>query len=297
MTLCRRSLIGTAILLLVSWPGLTGLGAADDAKSGPDLKIKWLEGPATAQLEKTAEIKIPGNYRFADGRETQRILKAMGNPISGAEMGLVAPTGETWFVVFEFDKSGYVKDDEKNKLDADAMLKSITKGNELANDERKKMGVAPLKITGWEQPPHYDEETHRLEWAIRAESEGHPIVNYNTRLLGRKGVMEAALVVEPAALQESLVKFKTLLQDYSFQSGESYAEYRPGDKVAKYGLAALITGGAAVIAVKTGLWAAILIFLKKGWKLLVIAFVAVGSWIKKLFSGRRTNNETSDTNG
>ena len=40
-------------------------------------------------------------------------------------MGFVAPAGEDWFAVFEFDDVGYVKDDEKDSLDANALLDSI----------------------------------------------------------------------------------------------------------------------------------------------------------------------------
>ena len=41
-------------------------------------------------------------------------------------------------MVFEYDDSGYVKDDDKDELDADAMLASIREGTEQANVERKR---------------------------------------------------------------------------------------------------------------------------------------------------------------
>ncbi|HZQ47710.1 MAG TPA: DUF2167 domain-containing protein, partial [Verrucomicrobiae bacterium] len=201
------------------------------------------------------------------------------------EMGLLMSTNEGWFVVFEFDKSGYVKDDDKDKLDPDAMLKAIQRGNEAGNKRRKEMGVPPMTITGWQQPPKYNPETHNLEWAIRGESEGKPVVNYNTRLLGRKGVMEVSLVVDPEKLTETMPAYQMVLQDYSFKAGEKYAEYRPGDKVAKYGLAALITGGAAVVAVKSGLLGVLLVFMKKLWVLVVAAVAAVVNFFKRLING------------
>lgn len=252
------------------------------------LGVKWVSGPGVAEMESTATLKIPADYRFAGKADTQKILKAGGNPISGRELGLLLPDHEKWFVVFEFSDVGYVKDDDKNKLDADAMLKSIIRGNDAANEEREKMKVPPLKITGWQQPPKYDEVTHNLEWAIRGESEGQPVVNYNTRLLGRRGVMEVALVVSPELLPETLPTFKSLLADYEFKKGESYTEFKSGDKIAKYGLAALITGGAAVVAVKTGLLTTILLLFKKLWKLIIVGFVAVGSFIKKLFTREKS---------
>jgi uncharacterized membrane-anchored protein len=94
--------------------------------------------------------------------------------------------------------------------------------------------------------------------------------------------MEVVLIVEPDQLQKTLPAFRGLLADYSFQSGQSYAEYRSGDKIAKYGLAALILGGTAVGAAKLGLFAWLAVFFKKAGKLIIVAFVAVIAFFKKL---------------
>lgn len=248
-------------------------------------RLDVLHGPATAKLGAAAQIEVPAGYTFLDGKTTRALMKASGEPTSGRELGLLMPTNEHWSVIFEFNDIGYVKDDDKDQLDADKLLQAIKAGTEAANKERQRMGNAPLLIVGWEQPPRYDDTTHNLEWAIRATSEGEGILNYNTRLLGRKGVMEAVLIVEPDKLPATLPKFKRLLADYSFQTGERYAEYREGDKLAKYGLAALVVGGAAVGAAKLGLLASLGLFLKKAWKLVVIVIIAVASIFKKIVAG------------
>jgi len=280
--------IGVCGLALAALP----LRAQDSA---PKAKLNVLKGPAKAKLGEVAQVDLPEGYNFLDGQTTRNLMKASGEPTSGRELGLLAPTNEHWSVIFEFSEIGYVKDAEKEKLDADKLLQDIKKGTAAANEERKRMGSPPLEIIGWEQPPKYDPVTHNLEWAIRCESEGRAILNYNTRLLGRKGVMEVVLIVAPDGLPATLPKFKDLLAGYSFQSGGSYAEYRPGDKVAKYGLAALVVGGAAVGAAKLGMLAWLLPFLKKGWILIVGAFAAVANWFKKLFArlfGGRRDSET-----
>ncbi|MEY2466594.1 MAG: hypothetical protein QOD03_1115 [Verrucomicrobiota bacterium] len=261
-----------------------------------DKKLNVLNGPAKAQMKNIARIDVPEGFDFIDGDGTRAMMKAYGEPVSGNELGLLAPTNGDWSVIFEFSNVGYVKDDDKDKLDADKLLASIKRGTEEANKERVSAGNPPLEITGWEQPPHYDETTHNLEWAVRATSGGHEILNYNTRLLGRKGVMEVVLILDPKELPATLPKFKNLLANYSFQTGESYAEYRPGDKVAKYGLAALVLGGAAVGAAKLGLLAWLAVLLKKGWKLVIIAFAAVAGFFKKMFrklTGRGGGEATS----
>jgi uncharacterized membrane-anchored protein len=254
-----------------------------------------MTGPGTAHLEKIAQVDVPAGYIFADGNATRAFLKKSGEPTSGKEFGLLMPTNGGWSVMFDYDPIGYVKDDEKDKLDPDKILESIRRGTAEANKERQRNGIAPLEVVGWDQPPKYDPVTHNLEWAIRGRSEGRDILNYKTRFLGRKGVMGVVLIVEPESLPETLPTFRNLLATYSFQTGQNYAEYRPGDKVAKYGLAALIVGGAAVGAAKLGLFAWLAVFLKKGWKLVVVAFAAVVTGIKKFFGklfGRKPDSGT-----
>jgi uncharacterized membrane-anchored protein len=243
-------------------------------------EAKWVRGPSTAPLEKTAEIRLPENYVAANGDDTRRIMEGMHNLPSGMEVGMVFPGGLDWFVVFEYDEMGYVKDDEKQSLDANAMLESIRRGTEEGNKERAKRGWPAMRIVGWEQPPRYDDQTHNLTWAIRGESQGGQVVNYNTRLLGRKGVMRVTLVTDPERLPTVLPDFRSLISGYSFVKGSRYAEWVPGDKVAQIGLTALVTGGAAAVAVKSGL-------LKYLWKILLVGGAAVlvllGK-IRKLFA-------------
>ena len=268
--------------------------AGEESKESSLLdRIHWIKGPAKADLKSFAEVQVPEGFIFTGPKGTRELLEANGNPTSGSELGLMAPTSHDWFVVFEFSDVGYVKDDDKDKLNADKLLGSIKAGTEEANKYREKMGVSPMHITGWEIPPRYNEQTHNLEWAIRGESDGQPVVNYNTRLLGRKGVMEVNLVIDPEKLNATLPAYQALLNDYSYKPGERYAEYRQGDKLAKYGLAALIAGGAAAVAVKTGLFASLILLFKKAWKLVVIAVAAVVAWFKRLINGGKNRADAS----
>ena len=265
------------------------LGQDSSSKGKPNL----LKGPAKTTLGRYAKLDVPQGYFFINGKDYRAMLKAEGEPVSGDELGMIAPTNGGYSVIFQFSDIGYVKDDEKDNLNADKLLDSIKRGTAAANKERERAGRPAIEVVGWEFPPKYDPTTHNLEWAIRGSIEGRPLLNYNTRLLGRKGVMEVVLVVRPERLNDTLPDFRSLLAGYSFDTGETYAEYRPGDKVAKYGLGALVLGGAAVGAAKLGLFAWLAVFLKKGWKLVVVAFAAVASFFKKLFTGRGGNTSQS----
>jgi uncharacterized membrane-anchored protein len=125
--------------------------------------------------------------------------------------------------------------------------------------------------------PHYDEETHNLEWGLKLKSSTNSaVVNYEVRLLGRKGVMQTTLVAAPGRLESSLPAFRKLLKGYDFKSGQKYAEYKPGDRIAKIGLIALIGGGALAVAAKTGL-------LKYVWKYLIFIIMGVVALLKKIY--------------
>jgi uncharacterized membrane-anchored protein len=263
------------------------------AQDSSGRKPHALAGPATAKLGNVAQIELPAGYAFFDGKTTRAMMESAGEPTSGNELGLLHPTNAPWSVIFEFSNVGFVKDDEKDKLNPVKLLAAIKAGNDEGNKERERNGNPPLIIVGWEQEPKYDPATHNLTWAIRATSEGRPILNYNTRLLGRKGVMEVVLICKPEEFAATLPAFNGLIANHKFQSGESYAEYKPGDKIAKYGLGALILGGGAVAAAKLGLLGPVILFFKKGWKLVVVAIVAVASFFKKLLNkitGNRSEN-------
>ena len=287
----RPTIIKMKKLTLIALLTLPLLAAS--AKAGDEEEFKPLEGPATASLGGVAQINIPEGYSFIDGEILRKLMEAMGQPEREGLMGSLGPTNADWSVMFYYDASGYIKDADKEKLDADKLLQSYREGTEAANKYRVKSGIPPIHVTGWEVPPRYNSETHNLEWAIRGASEGEEILNYDTRLLGRKGVMSVKLIVAPKEFAATLPVFTNLMAGYKFNTGESYAEYKPGDKIAKYGLGALVVGGAAVGAAKLGLFAWLAVFLKKGWKLVIIAVVAVAALFKKVIArivnGRQDN--------
>lgn len=253
------------------------LFADSEKKSNVEIpKIKFQYGPTTAKLSNIAEIQIPKNFVFADGDETRKIMALYGNQPTNIEVGYIEPKSGKWFIVFDYKNIGYIKDDDKDELDQEAILESLKEGNKHGNEWRKQNGMAPLNLIGWHTKPHYDSKSHNLEWATLSESEGKKIINYNIRFLGRKGVMEAVLVASPKELTNAIKDSKKLLKKYQFSSGNKYSEFMEGDKVAKYGLAALVTGGAVAVAAKSGL-------LSRFWKLIVAILIGIVAIIKRFF--------------
>jgi uncharacterized membrane-anchored protein len=265
------------VLLLPSWA---------QAQREPDAilqklnELAWQKGPGEGVIAGKAKIRIPEGYAFLDEKNARRFLEIMGNPPRDGHY-LLAPQNLDWFAVFSFEAVGYVKDDEK--IDADALLKTLKESDERGNEERKRLGMDAVYTDSWHVPPHYDPQTKRLEWGVRLRSErGSMNVNYTSRLLGRTGVVSAVLVCSVRTLEADMKSFNRALAGYEFNAGEKYAEFKEGDKVAEYGLAALVLGGAAAAAAKAG-W---LKFLGKFWIVIVAGVAALWGSIKKLF-GRR----------
>lgn len=242
--------------------------------------LPWQPGPATAAIADKSTIAIPKDGAFLNDKSGTKFLELNGNLPSPGTSILTTPT---WWAAFDFDPMGYVKDGEK--IDADALLKTIKESDEPANEERRKQGLPELHTDGWSVPPHYDNETQHLEWGLRLStpSSSHPVVNYTVRLLGRTGVQSAVLVTNAETLNSDVQSFKEVLKTFEFKRGERYSEFRPGDHVAEIGLGALVAGGAAAVVVKSGLWKVILGFLAASWKLIAVGVAAVGASIGKLF--------------
>src|SRR6188472_135618 len=82
--------------------------------------IRWQTGPCIAKIGANAQISIPDGYQFTGPAGARAWAELTQNPPDSRTLGVLMPIkGSDWFMVFEFDASGYVKDDDKDKLDAD----------------------------------------------------------------------------------------------------------------------------------------------------------------------------------
>ena len=268
----------SVVLLAFAILAASGARAEETGSSeNPIANLPWHNGPGNERIGSQALFKTEANFAFLDEANSRKFLELTGN-IPEDDLYVLASTANDWWATFSFEAMGYVKDDDK--IDADELLASIKSGDEASNEERRRLGISELVTDGWAVPPHYDSESKQLEWGIRLLSEGQPVVNYTVRILGRTGVMNATLVADEETLQADVKSFKASLAGFEFNPGERYAEFREGDRVAEYGLAALIVGGGAAIAAKSGL-------LAKFWKLIVLGVAGLAGMLKKLF-GRKS---------
>lgn len=257
----------------------------EEALQRAGVKIK--SGPATVPLGKVAELKLPENYHFVGKDSLDRFYELTQNVRSGNEVGVVLAPG--YMLFFDYDEIGYVKDEDKDKLDADKLMKSMTENQDAANADRKQRGWDEMKLKGWATPPHYDAKTNNLKWAINLTSSQDGFkqvwINESIRLLGRAGVMNVTLASSTEGFKTAELDAEKLLAgNFGYVSGQTYAEFKSGDKIAAYGLSALVLGGGAVMAAKLGFFAQFGVLLGKFWKGIVFAVIALGAALKKFFN-------------
>jgi uncharacterized membrane-anchored protein len=283
------------LAVVLSMMACFGVGAQTDPKAEAEAAFKAANaaataGPADVKLADQATLKIAAGQAFIPSAEAGRLLQAMGNRSGSGLLGIVMPTSrEEWFVVARNIKSGYIKDDDAKDWKADDLLKDLREGTEESNKERRSRGIPEMEIVGWVQPPTYDAAAHRLVWSLSSKDRGAPDtsekgVNYNTYALGREGYISLNLVTSLKNIEKEKAVAHALLAALNYNDGKRYADFNSStDKVAEYGLAALVGG---VAAKKLGLLAMIGVFLLKFWKLLLIGVVGIGALIAK-FAGRK----------
>ncbi len=254
-----------------------------------------IKGPAVGQLGDIAQIQIPAGCVFFGKDDMKEFMEKTHNLYSDAELGVLdnPDKGHGYLVLFSFDDIGYIKDAADEKLDADQMWSTMQSNNEKANDKRKENGWTQWQLVQWVEKPKYNSQTQKLEWAVQIKDDRNEFVNYNTRVLGRRGVMN--VVLNPnGSLEAVLPGFEKTLNDFTFTQGNKYAEWTTGDKVADIGLAALVVGGAGALAAKTGLlgklWGLIALLVAKGFKIIAVIFVVIGGFFKKLFGGGKKDD-------
>jgi uncharacterized membrane-anchored protein len=235
--------------------------------------LEWIAAPNKVKITERAILQLTGDQLYLDSANTTKFLKINGN-LPRDKSFTIAHGKENWFAIFDFHAEGYVKDDEE--IDAGALLSALKEGNERSITERKSQGLPLLYLQGWHIPPHYDKESKRLEWATNIRDEqNNPIVNFTTRILGKSGYMSATLVSQPDSLERDIASFKSALRSFEYVDGERYSEWRDGDKVAAYGLGALVVGGAAAAVASKGGF-------KFLWALILAALAAIVSFLKRI---------------
>ncbi|RDV13034.1 DUF2167 domain-containing protein [Pontibacter diazotrophicus] len=237
-----------------------------------------------------ATITVPKGFKFLDGEQAEYVLTDLwGNPKTGTSLGMLVPEqygvldSNSWVFNVEFDEIGYVKDDDANEIDYADLLNTMQEETLEENAARKAEGYEPIQLIGWASTPYYDADQKILHWAKEikfGEADEHTL-NYNVRVLGRKGVLVLNAIAGMNNLPEVQQSIATVTGNVAFESGHSYFDFDPKvDEVAAWTIGGLVAGK---MLAKVGFFALLLKF----WKVIALAVVAAGSAVMKFLKRRK----------
>jgi uncharacterized membrane-anchored protein len=273
-----------------------------DSLSADSLAARKAKFSASLKYQ-TGDVSLRGNmatlkgvgkeYRFLDGPQAGRVLRAWGNPVDENPLGMLVPSGMSpidsgaWAIVITYEDAGYVSDSGASRINYDSLLSQLQKGARESNAERKKQGYPTIEVVGWALPPTYDAQAKKLYWGeeIAFGDDTTHTLNYKIRVLGRRGylVLNAVSAMNQLAMVQEATP--AALAMVEFNAGNRYADYVKGkDKVAAYGIGALILGG---IAVKAGLFKFLIPILIAAKKLIIVAIAGVAAFFRRLFGGKK----------
>lgn len=274
--------------------------ASASAASAPHMSAQQFLASLTfreGQIKLPSEIatlNLPASFRYLDPADTEKLITdGWGNPPGAKTLGMIVPADVNplseagWGVVVTYDKDGHVKDDDADKINYSDLLKDMQEGMAENNKARQEQGYAPMSLVGWAEQPSYDKGQHKLYWAKELHTDGSKEngLNYNIRVLGREGVLVLNAVSGMEQIAQVKQEMKKVTAFTEFTPGNRYIDFNAStDKVAEYGLAALVAGG---VAAKLGFFGKIFALLLAFKKVLLIGVAAAGSWIYKLLGRKK----------
>jgi uncharacterized membrane-anchored protein len=297
LSLFRTRTVALLFSLLIGIGGTPAVSAAGD--QGSDVErieksLQWRQGEI-AIGDNLARLNVPPTFRFIGPKDASAVLTSLwGNPPSEANvLGMIFPAAiepsdrSSWGVVITYEADGYVKDDDAATINYNDLLKQLQKSIEDQNNQRMKAGYTAVHLVGWAARPHYNRDSHKLYWAKELSFDDVPenTLNYNIRVLGRRGVLVLNAVAAMTQYPEIERQMPQVIAMADFAPGNRYTDFTPGnDKVAGYGLAALIAGG---VAAKAGFFKGILALLLAAKKLIIVGIAALGAFLARTFRHRK----------
>ena len=243
--------------------------------------------------DKLATLNIPSNFKFLESAEAKFVVEDVwGNLKGNAPLGLIVPasTGASYadyaFIV-EYEPIGYVKDGDADDIDYDDLMKEMKEGQSEANAQRASAGLPVMNLVGWAAKPHYDANRKVLYWAkeIAVSGSDENTLNYEIRVLGRKGILVLTAVSGMSQLDSVNANINDILGMVAFNEGNRYSDFDSGtDNVAAWTIGGLVAGK---VLAKAGIFALLLKYIK----LVIIGLAAIGGAIWRFITGRRKKAE------
>jgi uncharacterized membrane-anchored protein len=250
-----RAIFAAWISFVVGAAVVADTSAAEAQNKSELLRSLHFQKGSVSIGDSLASIALSDKFVYLDSEDAKTFLtKIWENPpaVAARTLGMLLPTdanplsAEGWGIIISYDKSGYVSDEDAEKINYTELLRDMQEATRQVSAERAKEGYAPFELIGWARQPYYDKSEKKLYWAKRLKfgDAAEETLNYEIRILGRRGVLNLNVVAEMSALAQIDRAAPNILSMVSFKQGNLYSEFNPSiDEAAAYGLAGLIAGG------------------------------------------------------
>ena len=243
-----------------------------------------------------ATLNIAPGFKFLDSADARYLLEDVWGNLKGqTALGMIVPADEratigSYAFIVEYEPLGYVKDEDANDINYDDMLKQMKEESVKENEERRKEGVSAMSLIGWAAKPYYNKERKLLYWAkeLKVEGSDENTLNYDIRLLGRKGVMVLRAVSGMSQLDSVNKNIGNILGMVAFNQGHRYQDFDSKiDNVAAWTIGGLVAGK---LLAKVGILALVL----KNIKLVLLAIAGFGGTVWRFITGKKKKAAEED---
>lgn len=244
-------------------------------------------------------LQVPAGFKYLEPVQAEKVLTELwGNPKgTSITLGLLLPDScgvmddAGYAFNIEYDEIGYVKDDDADDIDYEELLAEMQKESVEANAERKRLGYDAVSLLSWASPPFYDSERKILHWAKELKFGDAEVntLNYNVRILGRKGVLILNAIGTMPQLEMVKKDLPRVMDIVKFSDGNQYKDFNPDiDNVAAWTIGGLVAGK---VLAKVGFFALLLKF----WKIIAVAVAGFGGFLWKKFRNRSASSDETFT--
>lgn len=234
-------------------------------------------------------LDVPESFRYLDAKQSRYVLEDLwGNPQDSSVLGMIVPQNrgvladDAWAFIITYEEMGFVKDDDADDIDYEELLDEIQTDAVAENEYRESEGYDPIQIVGWASDPFYDSENKVLHWAKEIKFGENPdnTLNYNIRVLGRKGVLVLNAVSPMSELPEVKESISPVLSSFTYADGLKYSDFNPDlDEVAAWTIGGLVAGK---VLAKAGILAILLKYIK----FIIIGLGAAGTAVWRWWKSR-----------
>lgn len=260
--------------------------------------FKYSTGKVLLGANGEATFTIPKGFKFLNDSSSWYVLeKLWGNQEDHMVLGMLFPesmgpsSDNAWAFVVTYDAMGYVKDDDAEDMDYDELLTELKKDVDTESQEREAANFESVELIGWASTPFYDKERKALHWAkeLKFGSDSSHTLNYDIRLLGRKGVLSFNAVGKVSQINEIKPHINNIIAGAEFNEGFKYSDFDPDiDTVAAITIGGLVAGK---LLAKAGFF----VLLLKFWKVIALGVAGFGAAFVRFFKRRKANNAGNDS--